>query len=94
MGRALGNRREQVPVATKFGLTFEECTGIMTGRDASPSYIKRARDASLRRLNTNYIDPGLRYPRRLQNVRRAEALPGCSVWHDHVRRRPGQVGPL
>jgi aryl-alcohol dehydrogenase-like predicted oxidoreductase len=56
LGQALAGRRDQVIVATKFGLTFEEYTGIMTGRDASPAYIKRACEASLRRLNTDYID--------------------------------------
>jgi aryl-alcohol dehydrogenase-like predicted oxidoreductase len=56
LGQALGRRRDQVLVATKFGLTFEEYTGIMTGRDASPSYIQRACEASLRRLSTDYID--------------------------------------
>jgi len=56
LGRALASRRSDVLVATKFGLTFDEYTGTMTGRDASPSYIRRACDASLRRLNTDWID--------------------------------------
>jgi aryl-alcohol dehydrogenase-like predicted oxidoreductase len=56
LGQALASRRQQVIVATKFGLTFQEYTGAMTGRDASPSYIRQACDASLRRLNTDYID--------------------------------------
>jgi aryl-alcohol dehydrogenase-like predicted oxidoreductase len=56
VGQALAGRRAQVLVATKFGLTFEEYSGNMTGRDASPSYIKRACEASLRRLGTDYID--------------------------------------
>src|SRR5262249_45756218 len=33
-----------------------EYSGNMTGRDASPTYIKRACQASLRRLGTDYID--------------------------------------
>ena len=56
LGQALVGRRDQVIVATKFGLTFEEFTGTMTGRDASPGYIRRACEASLRRLNTDHID--------------------------------------
>jgi aryl-alcohol dehydrogenase-like predicted oxidoreductase len=56
LGKALDGRRNQALIATKFGLTFEEYTGIMTGRDASPAYIQRACEASLRRLHTDYID--------------------------------------
>ena len=56
LGRALAGRRTGVLIATKFGLTFNEYTGVMTGRDASPSYIRRACDASLRRLDTDCID--------------------------------------
>lgn len=56
LGQALAGRRDRVVVATKFGLTFDEYSGNMTGRDASPAYIKRACEASLRRLGTDYID--------------------------------------
>jgi aryl-alcohol dehydrogenase-like predicted oxidoreductase len=56
LGQALAGRRDQVLVATKFGLTFDEYSRSMTGQDASPAYILRACEASLRRLNTDYID--------------------------------------
>lgn len=56
VGEALVGRRDDVVLATKFGLTFEEFSGNMTGRDASPAYIKRACEASLRRLGTDHID--------------------------------------
>jgi aryl-alcohol dehydrogenase-like predicted oxidoreductase len=56
LGQALAGRRDRILVATKFGLTFDEYTGNMTGRDASPTYIKQACEASLRRLETDYID--------------------------------------
>jgi aryl-alcohol dehydrogenase-like predicted oxidoreductase len=56
LGRALAGRRDRVLVATKFGLTFDEYSGQMTGQDASPAYIRRACEASLRRLTTDYID--------------------------------------
>lgn len=51
LGRALGNRRTAVVVATKFGHQLE---GQEAG--ASPAYIRKAVDASLRRLGTDYID--------------------------------------
>jgi aryl-alcohol dehydrogenase-like predicted oxidoreductase len=56
LGRALGGRRAEVVIATKFGLTFDEHRRQMMGTDTSPAYIRRACDASLRRLGTGYID--------------------------------------
>ncbi|HSH81769.1 MAG TPA: aldo/keto reductase, partial [Herpetosiphonaceae bacterium] len=56
VGRALLGRRESVVIATKFGNTFDEATRTGTGTDASPGYIRRACDASLSRLQTDYID--------------------------------------
>lgn len=56
LGRALAGRRDRVVVATKFGNMFDERTRRIIGRDASPEYVRRACAASLRRLNTGYID--------------------------------------
>jgi aryl-alcohol dehydrogenase-like predicted oxidoreductase len=56
LGRALAGRRDQVFIATKFGPTFDEYSRVMTGEDASPAYIQRACEGSLRRLGTEYID--------------------------------------
>lgn len=51
VGRFLGGRRRQVFIATKFG---NDMPG--QGRGARPEYVRRALDASLKRLNTDYID--------------------------------------
>ena len=56
LARALAGRRQEVVVATKFGNVFDEDTRVVTGSDASPEYVRRACDASLRRLQTDYID--------------------------------------
>ncbi|MDH4135672.1 MAG: aldo/keto reductase [Anaerolineae bacterium] len=56
LGRALAGHRDQVVIATKFGNTFDETTRQITGSDASPEYIRQACEASLQRLNTDYID--------------------------------------
>jgi aryl-alcohol dehydrogenase-like predicted oxidoreductase len=56
LGRALARRRDEVVIATKFGNTFDETTREITGSDASPGYIRRACEASLRRLGTDRID--------------------------------------
>jgi aryl-alcohol dehydrogenase-like predicted oxidoreductase len=51
LGRALGQRRRDVLIATKFGNRMDGA-----GQGAHPDYIHRAVDASLRRLGTDYID--------------------------------------
>jgi aryl-alcohol dehydrogenase-like predicted oxidoreductase len=56
LGRALAGHRDRVVIATKFGNLFDEATRQLSGADASPDYIWQACDASLRRLNTDYID--------------------------------------
>ena len=56
LGRALAGVRDQVVIATKFGNVFDEQTRKISGSDASPDHIRRACDASLRRLNTDRID--------------------------------------
>ncbi|HEY4688690.1 MAG TPA: aldo/keto reductase [Anaerolineae bacterium] len=56
LGQALAGRREQVVIATKFGYVPDEATRQIIGTDASPDYIRRACEASLRRLNTDTID--------------------------------------
>jgi aryl-alcohol dehydrogenase-like predicted oxidoreductase len=56
LGQALADRRHQVVVATKFGETFDEQNCQPTDEELNPACIRRACEASLRRLNTDYID--------------------------------------
>ncbi len=60
LARALEGRRDQVVIATKFGHMYNEAekqlTGVFTDHEDLPAYIRRASEASLRRLNTDYID--------------------------------------
>jgi aryl-alcohol dehydrogenase-like predicted oxidoreductase len=51
LGRALGRRRDEVVVATKFGAQIDE-----RRKGARPEYVRRAVEDSLRRLGTNCID--------------------------------------
>jgi aryl-alcohol dehydrogenase-like predicted oxidoreductase len=51
LGRFVGHRRSDVIIATKFGNEMEG-----QGEGARPEYIRKAFDASLRRLKTDYID--------------------------------------
>src|SRR5215469_4620160 len=56
LGRALAGHRDEVVIATKFGYTFDTAQRVITGQDATASYIERACRASLQRLGTDRID--------------------------------------
>jgi aryl-alcohol dehydrogenase-like predicted oxidoreductase len=56
IGQALAGRRDRVVIATKFGYIVNERTGRINRNDASPEAIRQSCEASLRRLNTDYID--------------------------------------
>lgn len=56
LGKALGSRRTNVVVATKFGNVFDEEKKQITGSSATPEHIRAACEASLDRLGTDYID--------------------------------------
>ncbi len=51
LGQALGDRRAQIVLATKFGMKFDE-----QRQGAKPAYIRQAVEDSLRRLRTDRID--------------------------------------
>jgi aryl-alcohol dehydrogenase-like predicted oxidoreductase len=54
LGRALGPRRREVTIATKFGFRIED--GQITGTDSDPAHIRDVVHASLERLRTDHID--------------------------------------
>ncbi|KAA1376093.1 aldo/keto reductase [Aeromicrobium fastidiosum] len=56
LGRALGDRRDQVVIATKFGMDMEGVNGDDGGRRGTAAYVRTAVEASLRRLGTDHID--------------------------------------
>jgi aryl-alcohol dehydrogenase-like predicted oxidoreductase len=53
LGKALGNRRSEIVLATKFGMAMGEGPYM---RGASYRYVIAAAEASLKRLGTDYID--------------------------------------
>lgn len=53
LAKALGNKRKDVVIATKFGVRVENG---LTFYDNSPEWIEQALEGSLKRLNTDYID--------------------------------------
>ncbi|MFI2271782.1 MULTISPECIES: aldo/keto reductase [Catenuloplanes] len=56
LGAALKGRRDDVVIATKFGMDMAGANGQDFGARASRRYVTRAVEASLRRLDTDYID--------------------------------------
>ncbi len=56
IGEAFRTMRDQVVIATKFGNIIDEESKQLVGSDATPEYIRAACEASLRRLQTDYID--------------------------------------
>ena len=55
VGRAIKGRRDQVVLATKFGQVRDE-EGRFTGVNGRPEYVRKACEASLRRLQVETID--------------------------------------
>jgi len=56
VGTAVAKRRDEVVIATKFGSDLRGALGPDLGARASRRYIRRAVEASLRRLRTDWID--------------------------------------
>ncbi len=56
VGRAIADRREQVVLATKFGIVRDPGDPTRRGINGRPDYVHQACDASLRRLAVDHID--------------------------------------
>jgi aryl-alcohol dehydrogenase-like predicted oxidoreductase len=56
LGQALGKRRDEVVIATKFGGDLKGANGPDWGVRGSRRYIRKAIDSSLSRLGTDWID--------------------------------------
>ncbi|WP_414935767.1 aldo/keto reductase [Amycolatopsis sp. cmx-11-51] len=54
VGRAIAGKRDQVVLATKFGIIWTEDGGMTARGDAA--YVKQSCEESLRRLNVDHID--------------------------------------
>jgi aryl-alcohol dehydrogenase-like predicted oxidoreductase len=73
VGRAIAPFRDDVVLATKVGLVFDEVTRTGAGSDLSAAHVRKACDESLRRLGADHIDvyqihPGDTDPERAQEV--------------------------
>ncbi len=62
LGEALRGKREQVFLASKFGIVRDPANPQARGVDGSPAYIRRAIEGSLKRLGTDRLDLYYRLP--------------------------------
>ena len=56
VGRAIRARRDEVVLATKFGIVRDPGDSARRGLDSSPAYVRRACEGSLKRLGVDVID--------------------------------------
>jgi len=56
VGRTIKGRRHDVFLATKFGILRDPADPLVRGFDSSPAYVRRACEASLKRLGVDTID--------------------------------------
>ena len=56
LGRALAGRRDQVALATKFGIIASPTADRPAQMNGTPAYMRERIERSLRRLNTDYVD--------------------------------------
>ncbi|VFT13061.1 putative oxidoreductase [Pseudomonas aeruginosa] len=80
LGEALRGKREQVFLASKFGIVRDPANPRARGVDGSPAYIRRAIEGSLKRLGTDRLD--LYYQHRMDPA----------GTHRGQRRRPRRPG--
>jgi len=56
VGRAVAGRRDEVVLATKFGIKRDPADAAKRSVDGRPEYVREAIDASLRRLGVDHVD--------------------------------------
>lgn len=56
VGKGISGRRDEVVLATKFGIVRDPNDSNMRGLDARPEYVRRAIDGSLARLGVETVD--------------------------------------
>jgi aryl-alcohol dehydrogenase-like predicted oxidoreductase len=56
LGRALSGHRDEAIIASKWGNTYDEASRHLLTPDITPGYMRRALEATLRRLDSDYLD--------------------------------------
>jgi aryl-alcohol dehydrogenase-like predicted oxidoreductase len=72
LGRALAGHRDEAVIASKWGNTYNEDQRALLDPDITPQYLRRALEATLRRLGTDYLDI---YQFHLADIEPADTMP-------------------
>ncbi len=72
LGQALSGHRDEAVIASKWGNTYDEARRALLDPDITPQYLRRALEASLSRLGTDYLDI---YQFHLADVEPADTMP-------------------
>jgi aryl-alcohol dehydrogenase-like predicted oxidoreductase len=56
VGRAIKGKRDQIVLATKFGIVRDPANPMARGVSGKPEYVRKSCEASLRRLGVDHID--------------------------------------
>src|SRR5579885_2085210 len=56
VGRAIKGKRDQIVLATKFGIVRDPANPMARGVNGKPDYVRQSCEASLRRLGVDHID--------------------------------------
>ena len=56
VGRAIKGKRDKIILATKFGIVRDPANPAARGVSGTPDYVRKACEASLKRLGVDYID--------------------------------------
>jgi aryl-alcohol dehydrogenase-like predicted oxidoreductase len=81
VGRAIKGKRDQVVLATKFGIVRDPGNPSVRGVNGKPEYVRKSCEGSLRRLGVDTID--LYYQHRIISTASIPILPlktRCEPW--------------
>src|SRR5579862_1733294 len=56
VGRAIRGKRDQLIIATKFGIVRDPANPLTRGINGKPDYVRKSCEGSLKRLGTDHID--------------------------------------
>lgn len=100
LAKALGDRRAEIVIATKFGYDFYNHAGPRTGQrelpqNFTPAFLRFAVEQSLRRLGTDYIDLYQLHNPRMEAIRRDDLFAELEKLRDAgtIRAYGAALGP-
>lgn len=100
LAKALGDKRHEIVISTKFGYDFYSNTAPRTGQrelpqNYTPAFLRFALEQSLRRLGTDYIDVYQLHNPRMDAIRRDDLFAELEKLYDAgtIRAYGAATGP-